>query len=144
MTERERFLMLAQTGRFTITDLCADFGISRKTGHKYLRRYQADGKSGLGDYSRRPKSFPFATEEAVTKLILMERRKHPTWGVKKIHDLLLKVYGMEDRPHVNTVGNILTSHGLTKKRKRKSGVHGVRPGRSAFSSVNLFKLAECA
>ena len=36
MTEKERFVMLAQTGRFTITDLCADFGISRKTGHKYL------------------------------------------------------------------------------------------------------------
>lgn len=127
MTERERFVMLAQTGRFTITDLCTDFGISRKTGHKYLRRYEADGRAGLLDHSRRPKRCPFATEEAVTKLILMERRKHPTWGAKKIHDLLLKVHGIEDRPHVNTVGNILSSHGLTKKRKRKPGVHRVRP-----------------
>lgn len=127
MTERERFVMLAQTGRFTITDLCTDFGISRKTGHKYLRRYEADGRAGLADHSRRPKSCPFVTEEAVMELILMERRKHPTWGAKKIHDLLLKVHGIEDRPHVNTVGNILSSHGLTKKRKRKSGVHRVRP-----------------
>lgn len=127
MTERERFVMLAQTGRFTITDLCADFGISRKTGHKYLRRYRADGRDGLGDRSRRPKCCPYATEEAVTKLILMERRKHPTWGSKKIHDLLLKVHGIENRPHVNTVGNILSSHGLTKKRKRRTGVHRVRP-----------------
>jgi transposase InsO family protein len=127
MTERERFVMLARTGRFTITDLCTDFGISRKTGHKYLRRYEADGRLGLADHSRRPKRCPFATEEAVTKLILMERRKHPTWCAKKIHDLLLRVHGVEDRPHINTVGNILSSHGLTKKRKRKSGVHRVRP-----------------
>lgn len=40
MNEKERFVMLAQTGRFTITDLCKDFGISRKTGHKYLHRYE--------------------------------------------------------------------------------------------------------
>lgn len=38
MTERERFVTLAQTGRFTISELCLDFGISRKTGHKYLPR----------------------------------------------------------------------------------------------------------
>lgn len=127
MTEKERFVTLAQTGRFTITDLCSDFGISRKTGHKYLRRHQAHGPVGLKDRSRRPKSCPSATAEEVTQLVLKERRKHPTWGAKKIHDLLLKVYGLEDRPHVNTVGNILDSHGLTKKRKRRPGVHRVRP-----------------
>lgn len=127
MTERERFVTLALTGRFTITELCADFGISRKTGHKYLSRYGADGRMGLKDRSRRPKSCPFVTAEAVTELVLRERRKHPTWGAKKIHDLLLKVHGIENRPHVNTVGNILSSHGLTKRRKRKPGVHRVRP-----------------
>ena len=125
MTEKERFIMLAQTGRFTITDLCADFGISRKTGHKYLQRYQADGRHGLNDYSRRPKDCPFTTSAAVEKLILKERKKHATWGPKKIHDRLLKVYGLEDRPHINTINNILSRRGLTKKRKRKPGVHRV-------------------
>jgi len=61
MTEKERFVMLAQTGRFTITDLCADFGISRKTGHKYLKRFESDGRTGLSDRSRRPKSCSFMT-----------------------------------------------------------------------------------
>lgn len=125
MTEKERFVMLAQTGRFTITDLCVDFGISRKTGHKYLQRYEASGRVGLNDRSRRPKGCPFTTGAAVEALILKERRKHPTWGAKKIHDLLLKIYGLEDRPHINTVGNVLNRHGLTKKRKRKAGVHRV-------------------
>ena len=92
---KERFVILAQTGRFTITDLCKDFGISRKTGHKYLQRYESEGRSGLADRSRRPKSCPFATVEEVESLILKERRKHPTWGPKKLCDLLIKVHGIE-------------------------------------------------
>ena len=44
MTEKERFIALVHSGRFTTTELCADFGISRKTGHKYLKRYQLDGR----------------------------------------------------------------------------------------------------
>jgi len=127
MTEKERFVTLAQTGRFTITDLCRDFGISRKTGHKYLEHHGHEGRAVLAERSRRPKSSPAATAQEVEALILKERRKHPTWGAKKIHDLLLKVHGIKERPHVNTVGNILGSHGLTKKRKRKAGVHRVHP-----------------
>lgn len=125
MTEKERFVMLARTGRFTITELCADFGISRKTGHKYLQRYESDGRVGLNARSRRPKSCSFATAEEVENLILIERRKHPTWGPKKIHTRLLTVHGLEDRPHINTINNILNRRGLTKKRKRRAGLHRV-------------------
>ena len=67
------------------------------------------------------------TGPVVEKLVLLERRKHPTWGPKKIHDLLLKVHGLENRPHINTIHNILNRHGLTRKRKRRPGVHRVRP-----------------
>ena len=126
MTEKERFIALAQSGRFTTTELCADFGISRKTGHKYLRRYQLDGRKGLHDRSRRPKKSPLMTGPVVEKLVLLERRKHPTWGPKKIHDLLLKVHVLENRAHINTIHNILHRHGLTRKRKRRPGVHRVR------------------
>jgi len=127
MNEKERFVMLAQTGRFTITELCTDFGISRRTGHKYLRHYAEQGRAGLQELSRRPKGSPSATVEEVEKLILKERRKHPTWGAKKIHDQLLKVYGIENRPHINTVNNVLNRHGMTKRRKRRCGLHRVRP-----------------
>lgn len=67
MTETERFVTLSQTGRFTVAELCVDFGISRKTGHKYLKRYRADG---LPDRSRRPKHSPNATVKFVEALIL--------------------------------------------------------------------------
>lgn len=127
MNEKERFVMLAQTGRFTITDLCKDFGISRKTGHKYLQRYASEGRLGLADRSSRPKNCPSATVEAVESLILKERRKHPTWGPKKIYDLLLKVHGIKQPPHISTIGSVLSRNGLTKKRKRKAGVHRIQP-----------------
>ncbi len=70
MTEKERFVTLAQTGRFTISSLCTDFGISRKTGHKYLLRYEAEGREGLKERSRRPKHCPSTTADGVEKLIL--------------------------------------------------------------------------
>ena len=84
MSEKERFVALARTGRFKITELCKDFGISRKTGHKYLKRHEIEGRSGLAERSRRPKSCPWATDGEVEKPILKERREHPTWGPKKI------------------------------------------------------------
>lgn len=127
MTEKERFVTLAQTGRFTISNLCKDFGISRKTGHKYLSRYEAEGRDGLKERSRRPKHSPNTTVESVEKLILKERRKHPTWGPKKIRDLLMKIHGIERPPHESTIALVLSRHGLSQKRKRKAGVYRVHP-----------------
>lgn len=127
MTERERFAALAQTGRFTVGELCRDFGISRKTGHKYLKRYRSEGREGLADRSRRPKNSPNATVESVEALILKQRLKHPTWGPKKIRDLLIKVHNIEQPPHESTIALTLSRHGLSQKRKRKNGAYRVRP-----------------
>lgn len=127
MSEKDRFVILAKTGRFTISELCKDFGISRKTGHKYLQRYKAEGRPGLQERSRRPKNFPNATVEIVENLILKERIKHPTWGPKKIRDLLIKVHGIERPPCESTIALVLSRHGLSKKRKRKPGAYRARP-----------------
>jgi transposase InsO family protein len=127
MTEKQQFVILAQTGRFTISALCRDYGISRKTGHKYLRRYEAEGFEGLKEHSRRPKHCPNATVQAVEKLILKERRKHPTWGPKKIRDRLMKNHGIGRPPHESTIALVLSRHGLSQKRKRKTGVYRVHP-----------------
>lgn len=127
MDEKERFAILAQTGRFTVSELRKDFGISRKTGHKYLMRYQADGLSGLKERSRRPKRCPNSTVESVEKLILMERRKHPTWGPKKIRDLLSKAHAVERPPAESTIALVLSRHGLSQKRKRRAGAYRASP-----------------
>ena len=80
-----RFVMLAQSGRFSVSELCEQFGISRKTGYKHLQRYAAAGLKGLQPRSHRPNRIPQRTEAAVTGLILAERRLHRTWGPKKLH-----------------------------------------------------------
>jgi transposase len=54
MDEIIRFVMLAQSARFTVRELCEQFGISRKTGYKHLERYAADGLKGLAVRSHRP------------------------------------------------------------------------------------------
>ena len=127
MLEKERFVTLAKTGRYTVSELCKDFGISRKTGHKYLQRYEAEGRAGLKDRSRRPKSCPNATGDGIETLILYERRKRPTWGPKKIRDRLLKDHKIERPPQESTIALILSRHGLSQKRKRKIGVHRIHP-----------------
>ena len=61
MEEIIRFVSLANSGRFSLLELCEDFGISRKTGYKHLARYEADGLRGLQPRSRRPKHCPHKT-----------------------------------------------------------------------------------
>jgi hypothetical protein len=85
MDEIIRFVMLARSARFTVSELCEQFGISRKTGYKHLERYAADGLKGLAVRSHRPHQFPQRTDAAVEALILAERRLHRTWGPKKLH-----------------------------------------------------------
>ena len=80
MTEKERFVHLALSGKFAISELCDQHGISRKTGHKYINRYKAQGRDGLVERSRRPKTYANASDADIIRLILLEKRKHPNWG----------------------------------------------------------------
>ena len=66
MEEITRFVLLAQSDRFTITERCEQFGISRKTGHKHLERYAASGLEGLRPHSSRPHGSPQHTTEPVS------------------------------------------------------------------------------
>ena len=83
MDEITRFVLLAQTDRCHVSDLCEQFGISRKTGYKHLERYALEGLKGLRPRSHRPHTSPQRTDEAIEKLILAERRLHRTWGVRR-------------------------------------------------------------
>ena len=123
MEEIIRFVMLAQSARFTVSELCEQFGISRKTGYKYLERYAADGLKGLAVRSHRPHQFPQRTDTAVEALILAERRLHRTWGPKKLHKVLEVKHGIESPPARSTIGEILRRHGLSVSRRRKPGMY---------------------
>ena len=121
MEEINRFVVLAQSGRFSVTELCEQFGISRKTGYKYLERYAAHGLAGLTPRSHRPHHCPQRTEEAMAALILAERRLHRTWGPKKLHMVLERKHGVESPPACSTIAGILRRHGLSVRRRRRPG-----------------------
>jgi len=119
LEEKQQFVSLAVNGRYTVTELCEEFGISRKTGHKWLRRHGEGGMSGLEDRSRAPKNVTSRTADEVERLIVGERRLHPTWGPKKIRRVLETKHGLESPPAVSTVGAVLTRHGMVKARRRR-------------------------
>lgn len=123
MDEIIRFVSLARSGRFYLTDLCEQFGISRKTAYKHLERYAEGGLEALAPRSHRPHRFPQRTDAAIEGLILKERRLHRTWGPKKIQDLLEKKHGVERPPACSTIAEILRRHGLSVKRRRRPGAY---------------------
>lgn len=128
MEEIIRFVSLAQTDRFTITDLCEQFGISRKTAYKHLERYATGGVKALQPRSHSAHRIPHRTPEEVEKLVLAERRRHRTWGPKKIQDILLKKHGVESPPACSTIGEILRRHGLSVRRRRRPGAYAAQRG----------------
>ena len=76
MEQRLEFVMLAMhTENFS--ELCTRFGISRKTGYKFLKRYLQEGEAGLHNRSRRPKRSPKVTAPEIEQLILELREAHP-------------------------------------------------------------------
>lgn len=84
MDERIHFIAALKTCRWTMTELCRIYGISRKTGYKWAVRYGREGLDGLKDRSRRPASCPHRTDERCDQALVEERRKHPTWGARKL------------------------------------------------------------
>jgi putative transposase len=84
MELRLQFVLEWHSGFYTMTELCADYRISRKTGYKWVDRYDALGDAGLRDRSRRPHAQPQATDEVAVEALLALRRRHPRWGAKKL------------------------------------------------------------
>jgi len=126
MEQRERFVTLANSGHFTISELCDEFGISRKSAYKWIDRYRDFGAQGLKDRSRAPKKSPGRTDEQVERLIVAERRHKPNWGPKKLHRILQTKHGVECPPARSTIGEILKRNGLVKPRRRRPGVFKVQ------------------
>jgi len=123
MDEKLRFIeaLLDKNNPYTMTELCRQAGVSRKTGYKWWRRFKQDGIGGLADLGRAPKNHPNATSEFAVKLIVGARRNHPTWGPRKLRAWLVgKGYG-DVVPAVSTIGRILKREGLVRRQKRRSG-----------------------
>jgi putative transposase len=128
MDQKQRFVSLAGSGHFTMTELCRGFGVSRKTGHKWVARHAVGGIPGLEEHSRAPKSVTCRTSDEVERLICTEKRLRSTWGPKKIQQILMTKHGLESPPAVSTVGELLKRHGLVAERRRRGAVFKVQRG----------------
>ncbi len=111
MDLRYEFVQLASGEGANIASLCRRFGISRKTGYKWLDRFKTNGHKGLADRSRRPLSSPYRCTHQVEAAVLALRAAHPAWGGRKIHHAL-KRRGMTYVPCPSTISRILTRHNL--------------------------------
>ncbi len=110
MSQRLEFVRLALHEDANMSQLCHRFGISRKTGYKWLNKYQQHGKEALMDQSRRPHISPNRTPAEIEELVLQVRDEHPVWGGRKINSLLLRG-GHSDIPHPSTITGILHRNG---------------------------------
>ena len=80
MLQRHEFVMLFEQEGVNRRELCRRFGISPTMGYRLLARWQADGKAGLANRSRRPEHSPGRSSTAMESLVLAVRDEHPAWG----------------------------------------------------------------
>ena len=107
----------------TFTDLCRNYGVSRKTGYKWVSRYHKEGVEGLDNRSTAPKTQPHQTPYYIHKAIIQLRKKRKIrLGPSKIQTLLLEKYSEDEIPSHTTIYNILRREGLVQSRKRKRRV----------------------
>jgi putative transposase len=126
MDQKTQFISEYLRYSLSLTELCQRYHISRKTGYKWIARYESEGPAGLLDRSRRPHSSPEQTPDHLRKAVIEARRRHPSWGAKKLLKLLQRQDPQANWPSRWTVCEILKREGLVreKTRKRKIGHPG--------------------
>lgn len=103
----------------SMTSLCAEFGISRKTGYKIFNRYKDCGIEALTDRSRRPVRYANQLPLQLESFILNMKKEKPTWGARKIREKLIRKFPDVRPPAKSTVHAVLDRHGLVEERGRR-------------------------
>ena len=119
LEERFRFLDHWNSGDGNMAELCRIFGVTRKTGYKWLARYEVDGMEGLKDQSRASRHHPNQLGPDIEERVLEIRRAHASWGAPKIRAVLARQPECGKPPAESTIGGILQRNGLTVARKRR-------------------------
>lgn len=132
MSSRLEFVRLAQAPDANFSTLCTAFGISRKTGYKWLQRFAAAGVDGLADRSRRPKSSPNRSDDDIEAAIIALYLAYPCWGGRKLKALLPD--GFPD-VHPTTIDAILARNGCELAPSRRPGKLAL--GRFEHEAPNL-------
>ena len=115
---KQKFILLFQTGQFTMVNLCRQFGISRPTGYAILKRYELEGWDALEERSRSRLHHPNKTPPEVEEALLKEREGHKRWGARKLLVLVARKKPELALPCESTVNNILKRNGKVTPRKK--------------------------
>lgn len=126
MNERMRFVTDWERDLYSMVELCERYGVSRKTGYKWIARYEHEGLDGLRERSRAPHHCPPRISADLAAAICTARRQHPTWGPEKILQWLQRRQRAFDVPATSTAGDLLARRGLVKRRRRRR--HYTHPG----------------
>ena len=118
MDQRVAFIADWLRDEWTMTELAVRYQISRKTGYKWVGRYEADPAHGLAERSRAPTVHGRAMADALREAVLAARRAHPHWGPKKLRAILTRRQPQTVWPAASTMGDLLRREGLSQPRRR--------------------------
>src|SRR3954468_16285912 len=116
MSERMDLVLRLKRGE-AMAEVCRDLGISRKTGYKFLKRFEAQGARGLEDVSRAPVRVARKTSTEMEQVLVEARKAHPSWGGRKIKAMLERTGATLPSP--GTIAVVLKRHGLVKQRRAR-------------------------
>lgn len=119
MEQRRKFIEDWLHEAWSISDLCRAYGISRKTGYKWLDRFKIGGIAELDDQSRAHRSHPSTTAQSIESQIIDLRHRHPFWGPRKLKKRLERLKPALAWPANSTIGAILKRHGLVISRRKR-------------------------
>ena len=83
LEQRTPFLAAYLRDRLSVTERCARYGVSRKTGDTWIDRALTYGPPGLDERSRRPSTVPRHTPDHGVAALRDARRQPPSWGAKQ-------------------------------------------------------------
>ncbi|HVT92060.1 MAG TPA: IS481 family transposase [Bryobacteraceae bacterium] len=114
MLQRYEFVVLASQSGIAFNELCRRFNISRKTGYKWLDRFEGGGVEALQDRSKKPVNSPRKVAECVAQTVIALRLENPVWGGRKLRRRLQDL-GHKEVPSASTCTEILRRADLLKK-----------------------------
>lgn len=120
MEQRIQFIMDVLDGTYSMSELCRAYTVSRKTGYKWLLRYEQGGLEALLDRSRAPHRHPQELSRQTKQVILALKTRFPHWGAPKIRVRLERDHpDWPQYPAVSTIGLFLQHQGLTRSRRHR-------------------------
>ncbi len=132
LDQRRKFVMALVAAQWSMSELCARFGISRPTGYKWATRYRAGGEAALLDQSRAPRTCPHRTSARVEALLVAARQEYG-WGARKLLQVLRTRHPTWVWPARSTVNDVLVRHALVRRRPRRR--RWVHPGAAPLQTT---------